>query len=140
VKLFSQGGSLLHNMMRKDRVDRDLTEEVGSYVELLTEKKMKQGMNERDARRAALVEMGGLDQSTRIDECEIEVSDYFTESGAYGEAVVTTLAGEELRKLYQAHGDQLFDRNVRLFLGARKGSVNAGIRDTLSSTTERKNF
>jgi AIPR protein len=81
-----------------------------------------------------------IDQSTRIDECEIEVSDYFTESGAYGEAVVTTLAGEELRKLYQAHGDQLFDRNVRLFLGARKGSVNAGIRDTLGSTTERKNF
>jgi hypothetical protein len=34
----------------------------------------------------------------------------------------------------------LFDRNIRLFLGARKGGVNAGIRDTIDSDTERPNF
>lgn len=43
-------------------MDRELTEEVGSYVELLMEKKMKEGMNKRDARRAAMVEMGGVEQ------------------------------------------------------------------------------
>jgi len=62
MKLFSKGGSLLRNTIRKKRIDRDLTEEVGSYVELLTDKKMKQGMNARDARHAALVELGGAEQ------------------------------------------------------------------------------
>lgn len=60
--LFSRAGSLLRNTTRKGQVDRELTEEVGSYVELLTEKKMKEGMNEREARRAAMVEVGGVEQ------------------------------------------------------------------------------
>jgi AIPR protein len=54
--------------------------------------------------------------------------------------VVTTLSGNQLRDLYLEHGDRLFDRNIRLFLGARKGGVNAGIRDTIDSDTERPNF
>jgi putative ABC transport system permease protein len=62
VKLFSKGASLLRNTVHKEQVDRDLTEEVGSYVELLTERKMKQGMNEDEARRAAMVEVGGVEQ------------------------------------------------------------------------------
>jgi putative ABC transport system permease protein len=62
MKLFSKGGSLLRNTTRRHQVDRDLTDEVGSYVELLTEKKMKEGMNEKDARRAAMVETGGVEQ------------------------------------------------------------------------------
>src|SRR5687768_1422737 len=60
--LFSRAGSLLRNTTRKGQVDRELTEEVGSYVELLTEKKMKEGMNETEARRAAMVEVGGVEQ------------------------------------------------------------------------------
>jgi putative ABC transport system permease protein len=62
MSLFSRSGSLIRNTMRKQRVDRDLTEEVGSYVELLTEKNMKQGMNQEEARRAAMVEVGGVEQ------------------------------------------------------------------------------
>ena len=62
------------------------------------------------------------------------------EDGAFGKALVTSLGGNELRTLHDTHGDRLFDRNVRLFLGARKGGVNAGLRDTLASTAERKNF
>ena len=81
-----------------------------------------------------------INQSTRIDSCEISLSKFFEESGAYGDAIVTTLDGEQLRKLYEKHGDRLFDRNVRLFLGARKGGVNAGIQETLDSPSERKNF
>ena len=62
MKLFSKGESLFRNTIRKGEVDRDLTEEVSSYVELLTEKKMNEGMNQEDARRAALVEVGGVEQ------------------------------------------------------------------------------
>ncbi|MEN3371387.1 MAG: putative transport system permease protein, partial [Verrucomicrobiota bacterium] len=60
--LFSRLGSLLRNSTRKNQIDRELTEEVGSYVELLMEKKMKEGMNEKEARRAAMVELGGVEQ------------------------------------------------------------------------------
>jgi putative ABC transport system permease protein len=62
MSLFSKGESLLRNTIRKGQTDRDLSEEVGSYVELLTEKKMKEGMNEREARHAAMVEVGGVEQ------------------------------------------------------------------------------
>src|SRR3954470_1664341 len=62
MKLFSKSGSLLRNTTRRDQVDRELTEEMGAYVELLTEKKMKEGMNEKEARRAAMVEVGGIEQ------------------------------------------------------------------------------
>jgi putative ABC transport system permease protein len=62
MSLFSRSGSLIRNTVRKQRIDRDLSEEVGSYVELLTEKYMKDGMNEEEARRAAMVEVGGVEQ------------------------------------------------------------------------------
>jgi hypothetical protein len=51
MKLFSKGESLFRNTIRKGEVDRDLTEEVSSYVELLMEKNMKEGMSQEDARR-----------------------------------------------------------------------------------------
>ena len=82
-----------------------------------------------------------INQSTRIASCELSgIKHFFDESGDYGDAIVTTLGGDQLRNLYEAHGDRLFDRNVRLFLGARKGGVNAGIQETLASSTDRKNF
>lgn len=81
-----------------------------------------------------------INQATRVPSCEISVSHSFEESGAYGDAIVTTLDGNQLRELYEQHGDRLFDRNVRLFLGARKGGVNAGIQETLNSSSERKHF
>jgi putative ABC transport system permease protein len=62
MKLFSKSGSLLRNTIRKDRIDRELGEELNSYVQLLTEKKIKEGMNEEEARRAAMVEVGGVEQ------------------------------------------------------------------------------
>jgi hypothetical protein len=83
-----------------------------------------------------------IDKKTRItkDTIRIVKGKGFEQVGAYGKALIATLPGRELRGLYERHGDALFDRNIRLFLGARKGGVNAGIRDTLTSATERKNF
>jgi hypothetical protein len=64
----------------------------------------------------------------------------FEEKGSFGTALVTTLSGDQLMRLYRDHGDRLFERNIRLFLGARKGGVNAGIRDTINSDSDRSNF
>jgi len=83
-----------------------------------------------------------IDQSTRIPGATLRfrAKGSFAERGGFGSAFVTTLSGSQLRDLYVEHGDRLFDRNVRLFLGARKGGVNAGIRDTIDSDTDRPNF
>src|SRR3954452_4302870 len=62
TKLIARTGSLLRNTVHKTAVERELTEEVAAYVELLTEAKMKEGMSQPDARRAALLEVGGVEQ------------------------------------------------------------------------------
>lgn len=62
MSFFSRSGSLIRNTLRKGEIDRDLTEELNAYLELLTEKKMKEGMNQKEARRAALLEIGGVEQ------------------------------------------------------------------------------
>jgi hypothetical protein len=80
--------------------------------------------------------------STRIKESTIvlEKERVFRQKGQYGEAIVASIPGKELKRLYAEHRDSLFDRNVRLYLGARKGSVNAGLKETLESPAERNNF
>jgi putative ABC transport system permease protein len=54
--------NLWRNLFRKDQIEEDLTEEVQSYLELVTEMKIKEGLKPEDARRAALIEMGGVEQ------------------------------------------------------------------------------
>lgn len=82
-----------------------------------------------------------IDASTRIGNATVNLhtEETFEQQGAYGKSLTATIAGEELQKLYAEHGDRLFDRNVRVYLGARTGSVNAGIQDTLNSN-DRRNF
>jgi hypothetical protein len=45
----------------------------------------------------------------------------------------------ELAKLFEKHGDNLLDQNIRKYLGLNKNRVNAAIRDTLISE-KRDNF
>ena len=58
--------TILRNLLRtwfgKEKLDRELDEEVRSYVEMATKEKMAAGMTEREARRAALIEAGGVEQ------------------------------------------------------------------------------
>src|SRR3982750_3018095 len=61
-RLFSRAASLLRNLTRKDRRERDLTDEIRSYVQMLAEDKMKAGMSETDAFRAAMLETEGIEQ------------------------------------------------------------------------------
>jgi hypothetical protein len=50
---------LFRNLTRRRGVDQNLADEVRSHVDLATQQKMKEGLNETDARRTALVELGG---------------------------------------------------------------------------------
>ena len=53
---------LLRNLLRRDRVERELMDEIDGYVDLLTEEKVAHGMSRDQARRTARLELGGVDQ------------------------------------------------------------------------------
>src|SRR5205085_7822416 len=54
--------SLWRNLLRKDRVEQELTDEVGAYLDLLIEAKVGEGVEPAEARRRALIEIGGVEQ------------------------------------------------------------------------------
>jgi predicted permease len=54
--------SFFRNLTRRRKVEQDLADEVSSYVDLSTQRKVNEGLTEKDARRAALVEFGGVEQ------------------------------------------------------------------------------
>src|SRR5579862_8709396 len=54
--------SASQNLFRKTKRDEDLDAEVRGYVEILAEEKMCNGMPPEEARRAARIELGGIEQ------------------------------------------------------------------------------
>jgi predicted permease len=55
-------GSFFRNLLRKGAVEQALDDELQSAVELLTQEKMKEGLSHPEARRQALIELGGVEQ------------------------------------------------------------------------------
>src|SRR5882724_9019506 len=54
--------SLWSNLFRKNKVENDLGREVDAYVDMIVERKVNQGLSDTEARRQALIEVGGMDQ------------------------------------------------------------------------------
>ena len=54
--------SFLRNLLSTRRVDKDIDEEVQSHLEMLTEENIRDGMSPGEARRAARIELGGIEQ------------------------------------------------------------------------------
>lgn len=54
--------SSFRNLLRKNTVEQALDDELQSSMELLTEGKMKEGLAHSEARRQALIELGGVEQ------------------------------------------------------------------------------
>src|SRR5208282_3422461 len=54
--------SLIRNFARKRQRDEELNAEVTGYAEMLAEEKMREGMKPDEARRAARIELGGVEQ------------------------------------------------------------------------------
>ncbi len=76
----------------------------------------------------------------RIQSDSLDILEGYETTAQFGEAYVGNVPCSELVRLYNKYGNRLFERNVRLYLGARKGSVNAGIADTLKISGEHPNF
>ena len=56
----------LRSLFRKEQADQELNEELGAYLEMAAEEKMKQGMSRRDALRAVRLERGGLELAKEV--------------------------------------------------------------------------
>jgi predicted permease len=62
VPLIPRLNSLWRNLFHKDRVDQEFTEEIQAYLDMVTEENIRQGFTPQEARRNALVEVGGVEQ------------------------------------------------------------------------------
>jgi predicted permease len=62
VILFSRLRSLGRNLFRRDRVERELDEELAAAVDQLAEENAAGGMSPEEARRQARIALGGVDQ------------------------------------------------------------------------------
>ncbi len=54
--------SLWKTLLRKDRLEKDLHDELGAYLELSIEEKVRAGIEPGKARREAAIELGGMEQ------------------------------------------------------------------------------
>src|SRR5262245_3253112 len=62
MPLLARLSSIWRNSFRKSRQDQELTEEIDAYLEMLIEQKINAGLDPAEARRAALIELGGKEQ------------------------------------------------------------------------------
>ena len=62
MSLLSRIASTWRNLSNKDVVDQELTEELRAHIDLLTDQKIREGLEPEAARRAALLEVGGVEQ------------------------------------------------------------------------------
>jgi predicted permease len=62
MPLLPRLSSLWRNLFHKSRREQELTEEIDTYLAMLIEQKIEQGLDPEEARRAALIEIGGKQQ------------------------------------------------------------------------------
>jgi hypothetical protein len=60
-------------------------------------------------------------------------SDITKVKGDFGHAIIGSVSAAELHRLYQKHPNRLFEGNVRLFIGQRKGGINEKMIETAAS-------
>jgi hypothetical protein len=53
---------LLANLLRKEKVEHQLNDEIRAYVEMVTDEKIASGVPVHEARRTTLAELGGVEQ------------------------------------------------------------------------------
>jgi putative ABC transport system permease protein len=62
MPLRSRLSSLWRNLFHKDRIEQEMADEIDAYLEMLIEIKITDGLHPAEARRAALIELGGVEQ------------------------------------------------------------------------------
>jgi putative ABC transport system permease protein len=62
MKWLARLRSLMRNLFCRTRVEQQLDDEVRSYLEILAEEKVQQGLTAEEAQRAARIDLGGVEQ------------------------------------------------------------------------------
>src|SRR5258708_27367758 len=66
MSLLRNLASGLRSLFRKEQVDRELNEELGTYLEMAAAEKMKQGMSRQEAVRVVRLERGSPETTKEI--------------------------------------------------------------------------
>jgi hypothetical protein len=66
MSLLRNIASGLRSLFRKEQVDRELNEELGTYLEMAAAEKMRQGLSRREALRAVRLERGSLEVTKEV--------------------------------------------------------------------------
>ena len=66
MSLLRNMASGLRSLFRKERVNKELDEELNGFLEMAAEEKMKQGMNRKEALRAVRLERGNLEVTKEV--------------------------------------------------------------------------
>ena len=56
-------------ILRRDRIEQQLDDEIRSFVEMSTADRIREGVSPAEARRLALAEIGGVEQHERDRSC-----------------------------------------------------------------------
>ena len=63
MTLLHRLASMLRWIVRRNRAERDLNDELETFVEMASADRMREGANAADARRAAVLHLGGIEQA-----------------------------------------------------------------------------
>src|ERR1700682_5727001 len=66
MSLLRSIASELRSLLRKDRAEGELDEELRGFLEMAAEEKMKEGMSRKDALRAVRLERGDLEVTGEV--------------------------------------------------------------------------
>jgi hypothetical protein len=62
MPILSRITNYLRNILAREKTDHDLDDEVRSYSDLIAQEKMREGISPQEARRKAILELGGIEQ------------------------------------------------------------------------------
>ena len=125
MPLMSRVSSLWRNLVHRDRIERDLDDEVRGVLDLLIDEKIQQGMRPEDARRAAMLELGRVDSvKSQVRDARTGASlDIFLQDVRYGARSLRRTPGFTLAAVVTlALG---IGANTTIFTLARRGDLQA---------------
>ncbi len=134
MPMFARLSSLWRNLVHRDRVDRDLDDELAAVYQLLVDEKTRAGLTLEQARRQARLELGGVDpvkQRVR-EERSGALVETLVKDARYAFRMLRTNPGFTLRR--RAVAGRRHRRQQRHLFGGECGDVAVAAGERLPSS------